>query len=254
MLFLTILGIIALAIVFFLVTILTYVKIKGRPKKTSTKSTDLSKYKPNGRLITAVLAYGCLLYLTREIQPEIWNWLFETGLFWPLQLAVVVTVIVIDYGTGLLKLIFIPIVIAIIFFSIQEIEKNGEKEKVTAKKPAVEESEIRDFLENPKPPKELKKLAKKGKIEDLRLALLQKVDSDSWSDPVKMPEQPVGTRLRADLEILSGRVLVRDRNEIIGVYPDKNYKHPKGNSFELRFKSYDHKETAIAVWTWKENL
>ncbi|MFP4022354.1 MAG: hypothetical protein ACLFNR_00300 [Candidatus Paceibacterota bacterium] len=254
MLFLKVLAGIALVIAVILTAILIYVKIKRRPEKTTKSSTDLSKYKPSGHLATAILAYGCLLYLVYAIQPEIWNWLFETGLFWPLQLAVVVTVIVIDYGTGLLKLIFIPIVIAILFFSIQGIEKNGDKEKVTAKKPAVEESEIRDFLENPKPPKELKKLAEKGKIEDLKLALIQKVSSEHWSDPVKMPEQPVETRLRADLEILSGRVLVKDRNEIIGKYPDKNYRQPKGNSFELRFKSYDHPETAIAVWTWKEKL
>lgn len=214
------------------------------------------------KIIVSVVVYLVLLILIRELQPEIWNWVWERDqLFWLIQITFISIALIFSLGPTWTKwLLFPALMIVLTTHIVSEIDKNttikqikmSEEQGLIFKPLPYSEKEIQEFLKNSPAPTGLRRELNFGKIKNLKKVFAEKVNAVEWSKAVVVPTPPKKIRRRTETVVLSGQVLVKNYDQIVGKYPDKDFQVLQGKHFSFRFKSLDHLETAVVVWSWEE--
>lgn len=254
-----------------ILVLMIYVIKKLGPRIFSQKTVNLGSLLPktisNGakKTVVAVVVYLFLLLLIRELQPDIWNWVWEKDqLFWLIQATFISIALIFSLGPKWTKYLLFPALIIVLTTyilseigkDIAEIERKVAIEKGLIFKPLpYSDHELQNFLENSEAPQNLRKFEKRGRIKNLQKIFSGKVSAVEWSPAVTLTTPP-SEKIMYKLEtvVLSGQVMIKNYDSVVGKYPDKNFKSLKGKSFSLRFKSIDHLETGVVVWRWEEHL
>lgn len=217
------------------------------------------------KFIVSVTVYLIILLLIKELQPEIWNWVWERGnLFWLIQITFISIALVFALGPTWTKWLLFPVIIVVLATHIiSEIDKDLSETVIPAdngqrlnfKPLPYTENEIENFLNYQLAPANLRKFERRGRIKNLHKVFSERVDAVNWSSTVVLPTPPSEKILyRLETVVLSGQVMIKNYDTVVGKYPDKDFEILEGKKFSLRFKSIDHLETAVVVWMWEEHL
>jgi hypothetical protein len=217
------------------------------------------------KIIVSVTVYLVLLVLIRELQPDMWNWVWERDkLFWLIQITFISIALVFALGPTWTKwLLFPALIIVLATHVISEIDKDSSETEI--RKSAEEglvfkplpytNEELYNFLDYQLAPANLRKYERRGEIKKLHKVFSEKVNAVNWSSPVVLSTPPSEKILyKLETVVLSGQVLIKNYDTVVGKYPDKGFEILNGKKFSLRFKSLDHLETAVVVWMWEEHL
>ncbi len=205
---------------------------------------------------TLLVVLGCyllLVLLTRELHPQLWNWLWEVEVFWPIQITVLAIALLFMFGPRWAKWLIAPALILVI--GIYVIEKIPEPERYPEYRPYLGEvprSELFKFLEDPEPPRDLVERQDRGEIWNLRVVYADIIDHESWSPVITIPVPPRGNYYRIEPVSFPGKLEVMNRSRHLGIYPSEKTRPVESRPLRLQYRSVDYFETALVIWAWTQ--
>ncbi len=219
-------------------------------------SSMMSFLRAKATLLVVLGTYLLLLWLIRELHPELWSWLWEVEVFWSLQLVIGAFVLLFMFGPAWSRWILLPALVLVLFLYIgekaTEVKEKRAKEEITFSLPAVPEEKLLGFITNPKPPEDLERLSARGDIWNLRVLYSGIVERESWSPIITIPVPPKGNYYRIRPVSHSGKLEVMNRGKYLGVFPSEKTRPIETRVLRLQYRSADRPRTDLVIWGWTQ--